>query len=329
MIFSDHYHKKIYERSLELNLWDKIILIEEKNRPWNFIQQQLIQIDFKNIDVLHYFSWGSAVGLSIMNLVSDKTKIILTDEGVGTYYIKERCDDWKKKYLPQRDPIDFNRVSEIWLFDKRLYVSGLNKPLEDIEFKSHLDGDLKFEFRNDLNILFDYEHEKSDWDILFFDQPLTLANITTYNEERSLLINILKAAKNFNTFIKNHPSDYDNKYAGLGANIFKCSNIPWEIVYLNEYIQNNSDLENKIYMTYNSSALLNTRIIFKDSDYSNHFIGLSKLLRKFINEPQLDILFQKYYEQFKQFYGSNYYEVESIEELSIILNKINRAKSRD
>lgn len=319
ILFSDHYHRQIYERSPGLKLWDEVILIEEKNKPWQSIEAQLNRIDFKKVDILHYFSIGAVFQLLLMDRIQDHTKLILTEEGVGTHFIKEGCECYKERLNMQRPPIDFRKVSEIWLFDQRLYVSEFKTILRDIAFKEYLDSDLKLEFRDELNTLFDYKHEKQEWDILFFDQTLTLAGITSYAEERSLLAGITKAAENFNLAIKKHPTDYDGKYAGLGATILKCGNTPWEVVYLNEYIEHHSDLKNKIYMSYDSSAFLNTRTAFKVLDGSNHFIGLSKLLGKMTHTPQISRLLERYYERFKALYGTNYYEVESIDALEKLL----------
>lgn len=319
ILFSDHYHREIYQRALKLKIWDKIILVEEKNKSLDFIYQQLNQIDLNHIDVLHYFSWGSIFQLLLIDCIPNHIKLIMTDEGVGTYYIKEAVDHWKNKYSPHRNPIDFHKVSEIWLFDKRLYVSSLEKPLKDIDFKKCLEENIKFELCRELNILFGYAHEKKDWDILFFDQPLSLAHITSIAEEKNLLMRIVEAGKDYKLLVKKHPTDHINKYAGLNLNILQCSDIPWEIVYLNEYIQNNSIMQNKIYMTYNSTALLNTRILFKDLDNSNRFLVLNKLLSKYTDTSQANSLLKKYFEKFKEFYGNNYYELETLEELESIL----------
>ena len=322
ILFSDHYLKQVYERSMGLKLWDKIILIEEKNKPWNLIQPQLQQIQtvLKDIDVLHYFSWGSISNSVLMNFISNNTRLILTDEGVMTYSIKEFYHNWKKTNNIQYDPVDFNRISEIWLFDTQLYISELNKPLKDIEFKTFLDGDFKFEFCNDLNVLFDYKHEKRDWDILFFDQPLALANLISYSEEKLLLMRILQEAKGFKLFIKKHPSDYAGKYTNLGVHILQCGNIPWEVVYLNEYIENGLNKQNKLYMTYTSSAMLNTRIIFKDLDASSYFITLRKLLKNFSEGFRQDKTTEKLFQKFRELYGKNFYEIESFEELKNVIN---------
>lgn len=319
ILFSDHYHKEIYQRSVGLNLWDKVLLIEEKKRSQDFIRSQLHQIDWKQIDILHYFSWGSIFQLLLMDAVSDHTKLILTEEGIATYYIKEAVEHWKSKYSPYHDPVNFHKIAEIWLFDTRLYVSELNKPLKNIAFHEYLNEDIKLELCNELNTLFGYTHQVKEWDILFFDQPLSLAHITSRLEEKNLLTDIVNAAKPVKLLLKKHPTDYADKYAGLDVPILHGDNIPWEIIYLNEYVQKDSPLKNKIYMTYNSSALLNTRILFKDLECSNLFISLNKLLNKFTGTPQVNALLEKYFQKFKEFYGENYYEVDSLEMLENIL----------
>ncbi|MFZ5969493.1 MAG: hypothetical protein ACOYVK_20220 [Bacillota bacterium] len=198
----------------------------------------------------------------------------------------------------------------------------MNKPLKDIAFKAYLDGDVKFEFCRELNILFDYTHEEKDWDILFFDQPLVLANLISQLEEKSLLLGILQTAKDFKLLIKKHPSDHASKYTGLYVNLLQCANIPWEVIYLNEYVKNELNLQNKIYITYTSSAMLNTRIIFKDLDTNSCFITLSKLLKNVSDGFRQDKATERFFEKFKELYGKNFYEVKSFEELEHVFNEL-------
>ncbi|MFT9495200.1 glycosyltransferase [Anaerosolibacter sp.] len=324
ILFSDHYLNKLSLRSLDLNIWDKVHLIEEKNKPHHFIQQQLHQIENKNIDILHYFSWGSILNCIILNYFADHTKVILTDEGVMTYSIKEFYQNWKTVNKIQYDPIDFNRISEIWLFDTQLYISELNKSLKNIEFMSYLNNDLASEICHELNILFDYKHETRDWDILFFDQPLSLAHILSNAEEKSLLEGILQATKDLKLCIKKHPTDNEGKYAGLDMNFLQGANIPWEIVYLNEYVKNKAQIEKKIYMTYSSAAMLNTRILFKDLHRNSHFIALNKLFKNVSNEFSEDNTLESFYQKFKCLYSDNFYEIESFEKLNHLLIRLSQ-----
>lgn len=120
--------------------------------------------------------------------------------------------------------------------------------------------------------------------------------------------------------VKKHPTDNENKYKGLDLELLKSDNIPWEVVYLNEILKNNGHLENKTYITYNSTALLNTRILFKDLGSSNRFITLNKLLNTPAEKSQTKPLLDKYFEKFKTFYEDYYYELESIEELFSFLH---------
>ncbi|PAB60659.1 hypothetical protein [Anaeromicrobium sediminis] len=314
--------RKAYGNLKKLNIWDEIILAKENSQTLNIVLQQINELDLKNIDVLHSFSWwGSNFNYHLINSVLDKTKVILTDEGLGTYFVKEFDEHLNKKF--NYHTLDFNRVSEIWLFDKQLYISKLNKPLRDIQFKKYIDSDLKFEICDELNIIFDYKHEKKDWDILFLDQSLTPSNITSYIEEKYLLMSIIKAAKDYKVLLKKHPIHSNLKFVGLDVNIIE-HNIPWEVIYLNEYIENKPQKQNKIIMTYNSSSFLNTRIIFKD--INNNFISLSNLLNNFASKTEMNVMFEKFYEKFKKSYRENFYEVKSLVELQYVLNNISNTQ---
>ncbi len=81
------------------------------------------------------------------------TTVNLTDEGVMTYIIKESVQQWAADTKSSKMPLDFNKISEIWLFDKRLFISDIDIPLREIEFKKYIDTDLKYVLRDELNYI--------------------------------------------------------------------------------------------------------------------------------------------------------------------------------
>ncbi len=84
-----------------------------------------------------------------------------------TYIIKESVQQWAADTKSSKMPLDFNKISEIWLFDKRLFISDIDIPLREIEFKKYIDTDLKYVLRDELNYIFDYEHKRDKFDIVF------------------------------------------------------------------------------------------------------------------------------------------------------------------
>ncbi|RUT59992.1 hypothetical protein C1148_01680 [Clostridium botulinum] len=111
---------------------------QRKNGDFNFVKNQLESVNFNDVDILHYFSWGSIANYVLLEFVMPHTTVNLTDEGVMTYIIKESVQQWAADTKSSKMPLDFNKISEIWLFDKRLFISDIDIPLREIEFKNIL-----------------------------------------------------------------------------------------------------------------------------------------------------------------------------------------------
>lgn len=316
LMLSDHHEnvKKAYKNIInKFNIWDEVILIQDRSKGSR--HQQLKKIDFDNLDILHYFTYAFYNYL-LFDYIKERTKIILTEEGVMTYLIKESFETSKLK------PIDIERVSEIWVLDKNLYVSSLNRPVKNLEMEKYILNDkLLADICYELNEIFDYWHEEIDSDIIFFDQPFSKVGLATKQEEKRILSEILDELNDYKVLIKKHPSDSLNKYKDFNVNIIKDNGVPWELVLLNECINNKSNLYNKVFLSYHSAALINTTILLNTFKIPFKSIFLYKLLENSIKRTVTHKLFEKFIVKFKESYGKDIYNITSIDELRNELSK--------
>lgn len=305
-------HKNIINR---FDIWNEVRLISDTTNAAR--HHQLKKIDFEDLDVLHYFTYGLYSGL-LFDYIKEKTKIILTDEGLMTYLIKESLEARKNK------TIDIERISEIWVLNKNLYVSNFKRTIKNIEIEKHLnDNQFLTVMCKELNEIYNYNHKKINANIIFFDQPLTKVHLTTEEKERQIITKIFHQ-QNYDKFlIKKHPSDFYAKYRRLNLSIIKNDiGVPWELVLLNEYIHNRSNLYNKIFISYYSAGLINSKILLNLFKIPCKSIFLYRFLEKELERTIVRKNFEKFLDRFKNLDEKNVHDIKSIEELQDFLKEL-------
>lgn len=318
-----------YIRLKELDLYDKVIMIDEKFDSPVFIQNQVSKIDYETFDILHFFSWGTRYSCELFNKLKENTEIILTEEGILTSTVSEAYDDFIKNNIVDIK-IDLNKIDKIYLFNKNLYNSRLNRPLVNIDLISYLeDKSILKMFCKELNYIFNYNYQEiTNSDILFFDQYLSLQRLISDNDEVFILHMISKCLSNYKLTVKNHPRESIDKYSNLNFKLFKHTYVPWEVVKLNSILEGND--KPSIYMTYNSTALINNNILFSKFGSGDKLIFLHRIMKNYLLE-QLNVyeynsnlnIFESYLQKYMNEYKrENIFIPETFTDLGIILNKI-------
>lgn len=306
-------------------VWNKIIIIKQRDKSEQQITEQLNELDLKENDILHFFSFGMQYSVLLFNIFPTKGRIIITEEGYGSYMILNFYDKWRKLIGITENIIDFNRANEIWLFDPKVSDNDLSKPLVKIDIINQLrNEDFQVEFINDLKKIFNIEDAiQTDWDIIFFDQYPSNVGMISLQAERYILKNIYNVTKEFDTLVKQHPSENDRaKYEGFPFKFIENYGCPWEILYALELLEKRKKGK-KIFLTYNSMSVYNSRIMFKEYDEDIYIILLHKILdRYYLQGSDVDFI-----NQYIAIYGQkNLYIPESFSELSRILSTILNVK---
>ncbi|MTI59630.1 MAG: hypothetical protein FH762_06510 [Firmicutes bacterium] len=324
LMLSDIHNLATYSRIIKYcNIWDEVFLIREDKKPreqrFIDIRQQLQRVNFTDLDILHYFTFASgSFGFILLDYIPNTTKIILTQDGVMTYYFKETFNYCRSKWsnIYNRD-IDFNRTSEIWLFDKNLDANKLLKrPVRNIGITEYIkNSNLLNLFCIELNKIFNYNHKPLNYDVIFLEQQLSNLKVTKVQQEKYLFSLILNELKGYRVLVKMHTSSNKEKYNEyINVNCLK-DNVPWEFVLLNELNSNRTALNSKIFMSYHSTALINTQIILRALNIPSKAIWMCDLLQNFIKKKVADEKFPELVERFKVLYKQDLYDVKSIDEL--------------
>lgn len=304
----------------ESSIWNAVSSIETYNKGLTEIREQIEKIHFSENDIVHIYAFGPHIE-KLMEIIPDNCKLILSDEGYASYMIKEFCEKWKDVYAINYEQINFSRIDEIMLFNPRLSVNTLNKPIVKINFADMLENSFFFEeVSSELRLIFNqYQDLKDNWSMIFFDQCPSLIGQISREAELLLLEQLHQVTENSGLLIKRHPAEQiSSKYGVLPFEFIVDRGAPWEAMYLNEIFKG-SNIGKKIYMTYSSSSVFNSKIVYHEMRNDIYYIFLYKILENYMDE-EADITFIN---TFRSFYGGkNIFEPASFEELHEILNEI-------
>lgn len=328
LLLSDWNCKEVYlsiTRKCQ-DLWDEVFLFNEagkkdRSKRLEEIKLQLNQLDFTEINTLHYFQMNQNSYLNLLfYYLSDQTKVIITIYTAATYYIKEYFQHAKEVYNKRNEVIhlDLNRISEIWVYDKRLYIGDLSNILiQEINIETIIKNkELLDDFCDELNKIFNYNHLPIDCDVIFLDQAVKRF-FKKEEEEKELFSNIMKEFYAYKVLVKLHPSVNTvlDKYDHLNVRVIKENKVPWEVILLNEVKNNN--LENKIFVSYYSETLFTTHIFLNQLNIPHEALHLKGLLQRYktINREIGELMFDRFIDNFKKVYADNFHDLKSFHEL--------------
>jgi len=273
---------------------------------------------------------------SYLNLLfyylSDQTRVIITVYTAATYYIKEYFQHAKEVYKKRNEVIhlDLNRISEIWVYDKRLYIGDLSDiTIREINLEKIIkDKNLIDEFCDELNNIFNYTYLPIDCDVIFLDQAIKRF-FKREEEEKELFSNIINEFYAYKVLVKLHPSvnTVPDKYDQFNVQVIKENKVPWEVILMNEVKNNN--LKNKIFVSYYSETLFTTHIFLKHLNIPHEALHLKGLLEDHItiNKEIGEPMFDRFIENFKKVYAHNFHDLKSFHELRNTLNNLIKPNS--
>lgn len=327
LILSDWNCKELYLNIVDnTTVWDRVVLIKEAGKMdrkdrFNKIELQLNGINFHNVDELIYYQLNQHSYLNIIfNYLSNKTKLIIPAFTVSTHYVKEYFK-YLNNYYSSRNidiHIDYKKITEIWSYNKNLYVGNLGDVLlKEVKIIKYIrDNNLLIEFCNELNKIFNYDYKPLNYDFLFLEQPLKRF-FNKENEEIELLKKVLDKFSGYNTLIKLHPSVNTsiNKYDGLNVSVIEDNKVPWEVIFLNELKSNN--MNNKIFVSYFSETIYTTHAFLIELNIPHKVFMLQGILEKErTNDTQIgDEMVKLFNKVFMHVYGNSFYNITHLNQL--------------
>ncbi|OAT80986.1 hypothetical protein A6P54_13400 [Bacillus sp. MKU004] len=233
-----------------------------ENKGLRFIQKTVCYLKYKKITKKYfeledkfydkvYFTYPDVIiQLAITELFNKNSdmKIHLYEDGTGGYNTKILETSSYKKLFNKM--FGFNRVIDrydsISIFMPEFYSSNIVIPLERLP---KIDINNK-ELIRVINTIFDYQYDQViNEKIIFLEQPMDFIN--GLNEEiKHIVEDILKE----NYIIKLHPRSNTELYANF--NVYKKNSIPWEIICLN------NEIDDKVIISYFSTGGITNKILF-------------------------------------------------------------------
>lgn len=311
--------------------FNEIIILNEASVDIKGIESDVKKIiQNYNIDIFHIFLFDT-YSLVLQHLLPLKTKIIFTEEGTMTYYLKENYEFHSKTIffcnkLKDKLEIDWNRVDEILLYEPKVFHSEINIRANKINIEVLLENKKKREiFLKKINRFFHYFPEKEEYDVIYFENNFCDVGYIQPDFERWFLKNLLCIIEESKYVIKLHPHEtkdfYKFRYNNNKVNIQNNSSLPWEIVFLNKMHEN--PMKKLVIIASGSTAEYNS-IIFSNICFPNVVvISLLEIIKYYITEK--DILIQQLYNT-NIFYDTlkktNTYKPKSFQEFEEIFVKV-------
>lgn len=234
------------------------------NRIKRYVQKTILYLKPHKISN-QYFGFGDLVYSQIYLTYPDvviqlamkdlyernpELKIHMYEDGTGGYssdILKTtKYKEWFNKITGFGEVID--RYDSLMMFKPELYFGNVDIPKVRIP---HIDKTNE-ELKNIINKVFEYQDDyRIDEKIIFLEQPMN--HVPGLSEQiRCIADEILKD----NYVIKLHPRSRSEDYKD--HNIYKKNSSPWEILCLN------NSTEDKVLISYHSTALISNKIIFNN-----------------------------------------------------------------
>lgn len=257
--------KNKIEKLKKMKIFDNIYFIEYKKlNSTNKFKKNLVYLLKRSVIIKNYFSTAydklffynyDILTYSIFDELNKKNKKLRCarfDEGIGTYTID--ASKFKGKILRLiflKKNIN-KSIDDIYLYHPELLCYKNDKKLVKIPILSKNDTILK----NILNELFDYKKEHFSQKYIFFEEAFF--NDKKDIDDYELILKIAEVVGKDNLIIKLHPRNKINRFSELGIPTWKNSEIPWEVIQLNENYQD------KIFLSISSGAILMSKLFFKE-----------------------------------------------------------------
>lgn len=283
MIISDEIANEngIIEHVAHQGLWNNVVRLEEKNKSYHEINRVVDEfINNHQIDVFytaHIMRYASHYFVEKLN---EATKINMYDEGIISLDIISGYKEWCKK-IHKEGMVEFrfDRIKKFFVLFPQITTSFGNVQIEGINIHGLITN---ANFVNDLNNLFQYEHELFDKKFLIIDADIAVQGDVSQEYENmcaSKLINILGAK---DSCIKIKPSEkievITKKYNHSDVSFISNGLVPFEVQYLNWIV---SKKYPKVIVAFPTTLIWNMLLINENFDVDEmEFISIAKIMSK-------------------------------------------------
>lgn len=245
------------ERMKRSKLFDECYRFIETEKSIAGVEQQVdsFLVRYPDIDVFFMCVFSDRFGPLLAHKLNGKAKLCIFPEGASCINLKKSIDyafqyrygkyDYIRDFY-EKFPIQIDMFHEIWLYSDDIPREGIPAQFKEIEI-SRLTQNDRYIVKK-LNILFDFHNiELCDFDAIILDNYLSEEDRLDLQVEKMVLEKLFQSLSGRKVIIKMHPGQ-DGTYAamrfseaicaGSAITIFKDTEIPWELIYLNSLIEN-------------------------------------------------------------------------------------------
>lgn len=255
VIFSDcvNFTKSISEKTIKRYL-QKIIHFYNYKK----LAHKYFKIQNQKYDSVLFSYPDIVIQIAVKKIFKNNNnlRVRMFEDGSGGYSNRIRKTTGLKKifnFFSGSSIVD--DYTEIWAFQPSL-IKNPNIEVKKIPSVNRED----LEFKNLINRIFDCGQIEIKERIVFFEQP--------FNFDK-LLNSIIKKLLTFNYVIKLHPRTSNKDFENY--NLFPSNNIPWEVIALN------NKTEEKVLISFYSTALITGKIMFDEEPIIIFLYNLSEL----------------------------------------------------
>ncbi|GEM_PF-5254842 len=270
LLCKDPRLSKYYEPIKDIQLWDEVKIIDPK-LPLEELDAHCAEIT-PALDILHLFTWGLLPFNRLFAVCrAKKKKIILTDEGVGTYMPYARFNSWVSQHDPQgtfTEGVDLKSVDEIWLLNPELYSDQEFAPIKKIDIEEFYTAAL-----NDLTVMDKYKrlfHFLNEPEFIaeqiYFRQYYSLVGYISPEADAFVDSHILRLLDPSHLFIKDHPAYLDHPYFKKPEG--RTLEIPWEALIIYARLANSRHIRlPRVFISASSSVMFNSNSLKAYGDF--------------------------------------------------------------
>lgn len=324
----DHFQNSynLYQKIQNMKLFSKVFYVTDSHTKYKPLFAKLLRIFRyvkylapqynKEYDVLHTSTNNLFTIIFYEYLINKnpRLQVYWVEDGVAAYVNPintQKFGKFDKLMMFFGQKSFYGKVIErLYLYEPQLYT--LNE-VHSIVGIPKLTGEHKNIVLAHMNFILDFDLEKNKGYehalFIYFDQPL-LPNTVEINEVEALE-RLCQTIHYNDIVVKLHPRSQKQKYSSFMVQELGDSTTPWELVI------GNIQFTNKVFITFNSTAVFNSKIIY-DEEYD--IILLYKWMKA---EPHYREAFEKYILKAEKLYqNKKVYIPNTQEELEQIIRNL-------
>lgn len=257
-------------------------------------------------DEMYLANYSRIANMIYSKIYTKELQLYFYEDGVGNYV--KKIDTYKyAKITPYTRFLDLFSVRSIKPND--IEATYIYEPEQNLVITPYVEIKLpKISKQNididKINYIFGYESKVIfDKQYIVFEQAFDRYNVKT--NEYEIMHNLINLLGEENLILKLHPRSNSNRFERFSKMKIYSDNMPWEVVLLNQ------EIEDKIFISINSTAVINNSIYTNEN---NKVAILSKLL--IVDDDKfIDANVNKYFNNLQKNYPNYFHILENLDEI--------------